>query len=307
MAVLRTQDQERELPLPARCVIGRSRACDLELADPNISSQHASLEWNGTDWELRDLDSRNGTHVDDKRLASGTRRALAPGMRLRFGRTAADWTVVDIAPPQLMARNLTTGAHQFGEGGYLALPGANDPECTVYRDLNGVWIAERRGEPAAIDDRDVVTTAGDVQWRVHLPTSAAGTVQDSDSLRLLEGLRLCFSFTRDEEHVEAVAWSGGQRIDLQARAHHYPLLVLARRRLADQAAGVAEPEQGWVYPDELTKMLRMDMNHLNICIHRARAQLGQLAIADAARLVQRRSSTRQIRIGVTQLELACLD
>ena len=303
MAVLRAAEPGRSLPLPAHCVIGRARACDLVLAEKSVSGQHAAIEWTGGEWELRDLGSRNGTYLDNKKLTGGARAVLTAGMRLRFGLDAAVWTLLDVAPPQLMARHLGTGEHRIADGGYLVLPEVSSPECSIYQDMQGAWISERRGEPGPIDDRAVVATAGDVLWRVHLPTSAFGTFKDSEQALLLAHLRLSFQFTRDEEHVELTAWSGDRSLFLQARAHHYPLLLLARRRLADQASGVPEPEQGWIRQDELTRMLRMDDNHLNISIHRARTQLGQQGVLDAAALVQRRSGTRQLRIGAGQLEL----
>ncbi|MFY0538241.1 hypothetical protein [Nannocystis pusilla] len=51
----------------------------------------------------------------------------------------------------------------------------------------------------------------------------------------------------------------------------------------------------------------MDDNHLNICIHRARTQLGRLEVADAASLVERRPGTRQVRLGPARIELRPLD
>jgi len=272
VAVLRAAEPGRSLPLPAHCVIGRARACDLVLAEKSVSGQHAAIEWTGGEWELRDLGSRNGTYLDNKKLTGGARAVLTAGMRLRFGLDAAVWTLLDVAPPQLMARHLGTGEHRIADGGYLVLPEVSSSACSL--SLN-----------------------------VHLPTSAFGTFKDSEQALLLAHLRLSFQFTRDEEHVELTAWSGDRSLFLQARAHHYPLLLLARRRLADQASGVPEPEQGWIRQDELTRMLRMDDNHLNISIHRARTQLGQQGVLDAAALVQRRSGTRQLRIGAGQLEL----
>ena len=59
-----------------------------------------------------------------------------------------------------------------------------------------------------------------------------------------------------------------------------------------KARRVAEPEQGWVRQDELARMLRMDDNHLNISIHRARTQLGQ--VGDVAQVGQRRQVGHQV-------------
>ena len=97
------------------------------------------------------------------------------------------------------------------------------------------------------------------------------------------------------------------QLDLGARAHHYVLLLLARRRLADQAAGVPEGEQGWIRQDELTDMLRTTDSHVYIMIHRARTLLASHGVADAAGLVERRPKARQLRLGVARIELTMLD
>lgn len=45
--------------------LGRSQDNDLVLASQRISRYHAQLRWNGTDWCAVDLDSTNGTFVND--------------------------------------------------------------------------------------------------------------------------------------------------------------------------------------------------------------------------------------------------
>lgn len=306
MALLRARDQGLEVTPPARCLIGRSRACDLVLGERNVSSQHAVLEWCEGRWEIQDLHSRNGTHVDEVRLAAGARAILRAGARLRFGRDAPSWELCDASPPHLMARSLTSDAIVKAAGGCLSLPDAQEPECSIYQDARGTWLAEQGDEVTPIEDRGVVSASGG-PWRIHLPTALTGTVPELEAGPVVAGLRLRFAISRDEEYVELIARSGERQLDLQARAHHYPLLLLARRRLADQEAGLAEPEQGWIRQDELLRMLRVDDNHLNISIHRARAQLGKAGVIDAAALVERRTGTRQLRLGVSAIEIDLVD
>jgi class 3 adenylate cyclase len=68
-------------------VLGRSPECHIQVADPWISSMHALFERRGDQLWLVDLDSRNGTFVDGNRIAE---QPVAPGMKLRFGRTSAE-------------------------------------------------------------------------------------------------------------------------------------------------------------------------------------------------------------------------
>ena len=301
MAILRGADHE--VMLPDRCLVGRSRGCDLVLAARDVSSEHAVLQWCGAHWELRDLGSRNGTSVGEVRLPVGARVPLAAGAELRFGRESAAWLLVDASAPQAMAVALADGARCVADGGYLALP-AEAPVVAVYQAGEG-WALERDGAVEAAVDRAVIDAGAGGLWRLHLPAAAAGTWEEA-APPVVAQLRLRFAVSRDEEEIELVAWAGERRIDLQVRAHHYPLLLLARRRLADAEAGAAPAEQGWLRQDELRAMLRMSEDHLGIQIHRARAQLGKAGVADAAALVERRAGTRLMRIGVATLEVVGL-
>ena len=85
--------------LPSRCLIGRSHACQLRVATPETSSEHALLRWRSGAWELQDLHSRNGTYVDGRRLASGQSIGLAPGTTLGFGRPD-EYVLIDAGPPE---------------------------------------------------------------------------------------------------------------------------------------------------------------------------------------------------------------
>ncbi len=307
MATLQAQDSGRRLIVPARCLIGRSHACDLVLDARDVSSQHAIIQWAGKHWELQDLDSRNGTFVADLKLASGSRSVVREGAKIRFGRESEAWELRSDAGPELMALALGSSEALCADGGYLVLPNPQSPEYCIYQSKSGDWIVEHQGEPSSLADRAVCTTADAKRWRIYLPSSGTGTWQDDQSPPAVADLLLRFAVSSDEEYVEILGIIGERRLDLLARAHHYPLLILARRRVADQAAGLPEPDQGWIRLEDLMRMLRMDENHLNISIHRARTQIGRLGVADAACLVERRPGTRQIRIGVRELEFVQLE
>lgn len=291
--------------LPARCLIGRSRACDLVLPERQVSAQHAAIEWTGARWTVRDLGSSNGTYLSGRPIEPGEPVALRRGDELRFGRDTPAWRLVDDAAPVLMGLSLATGAFVLADSTYLVLPDADHPELAVYQDSLGAWCVEAQGVASPIDDRTVQRTR-DGLWRIYLPT-LDGTLKQPGAALLLAALRLRLAYTRDEEHVELTVTTERRSFELKARAHHYLLLLLARQRLADRRAGLPAAEQGWIRAEELLRMLRIDDNHLKITIHRARAQLGQLGVTDAAGLIERRPATRQLRIGVETLELVPLD
>lgn len=70
-----------------RMVIGRDPECDVRLDSHNVSRFHAAVEVVGERVLVEDLGSKNGTFVDDRRIAGVTE--IRPGDRVRFGRHAA--------------------------------------------------------------------------------------------------------------------------------------------------------------------------------------------------------------------------
>jgi pSer/pThr/pTyr-binding forkhead associated (FHA) protein len=72
-----------------RVVIGRSRDCDIQLADTNVSRRHAELRQEGATYWLIDLDSTNGVEVRGKRVK---RLKLEDGTRFTIGSTEITFT-----------------------------------------------------------------------------------------------------------------------------------------------------------------------------------------------------------------------
>jgi hypothetical protein len=67
-----------------RVVIGRSKECDIQLADPNVSRRHAELRQEGATYWAIDLESTNGMEVNGRR----TKRAkLSDGDTIVLGST----------------------------------------------------------------------------------------------------------------------------------------------------------------------------------------------------------------------------
>ena len=68
----------------ARVVMGRSRECDIVVADPNVSRRHAELRREGDRWSVVDLGSTNGIKVNGRRVDQA---ALSDGDRVTLGVT----------------------------------------------------------------------------------------------------------------------------------------------------------------------------------------------------------------------------
>ena len=67
-----------------KIVVGRSRDCDIQVNDPNVSRRHAELRQEGAAYWIVDLGSTNGLEVNGKRLQ---RAKLEDGDRITLGST----------------------------------------------------------------------------------------------------------------------------------------------------------------------------------------------------------------------------
>jgi DNA-binding NtrC family response regulator/pSer/pThr/pTyr-binding forkhead associated (FHA) protein len=76
-------------------VIGRESPADAVVSDPEVSKEHCAIERTEAGHVVRDLGSRNGTYVNDRRIGQ---RPLGFGDKLRVGRSVFVF-VTDAAPP----------------------------------------------------------------------------------------------------------------------------------------------------------------------------------------------------------------
>jgi hypothetical protein len=67
-----------------RVVLGRSRECDIQIEDANISRRHAELRQEGPSFWIVDLDSTNGLEVNGRKVK---RAKLDPGDHFTVGST----------------------------------------------------------------------------------------------------------------------------------------------------------------------------------------------------------------------------
>ena len=86
---------------PTEITIGRREGCDVCLSyDSQVSREHAVVIYDGETFWVEDLDSTNGTFIDDERIEG--REVIVPGKLFRIGRT---WLRVEslsrFIPPDL--------------------------------------------------------------------------------------------------------------------------------------------------------------------------------------------------------------
>lgn len=291
--------------LSSTFLVGRSRTCALLLDSRKISSQHAVFHWRGEGWELRDLHSRNGTFLNQRRLEPGEAVRVSRGASIAFGDFAHSFAVAEDTPPQALARAEDgTVVHADGEG-FLALPGTEQVAISI-SSHGGLWFLDNDDERMVRDGH--VVHSGGKAWRLELPVVVEETLQpDQTTNRRIDEIGLRFTVSRSGEFVEVDVLHGSQVTRLRPRAHHHLLLALARRRLADEtraaAASLPACDRGWMNTKALRGVLHADAGNLNLDIHRARRQIeDEIGLMDARLLIERRRGA-MIRIGATRLEI----
>ena len=105
-----TQDIEREALTQSRHIIGRRLPADIAFDNEYVSGSHAEITYDGAQYALRDLGSKNGTFLDGEPV--GDRPApLRSGARIDLGRAAVVLTF------QLADATTTQTASDFGLDG----------------------------------------------------------------------------------------------------------------------------------------------------------------------------------------------
>jgi hypothetical protein len=142
---------------------------------------------------------------------------------------------------------------------------------------------------------------GSSRWIVRINArTERGTTGTTASELFFAQLELIFQVSGDEEYVHVSATANGRTIDLGARAHHYLLLELARRRLTDSERGLPDTACGWMSTEEFGAQIGT-APRTNVDIYRIRMQFLSAGVEGGAAIIERRAKDRGIRIGTSRL------
>ena len=298
MAHLRRTDGAL-VPLASRTVAGRSPSSVLRLDGDLASREHAVIEWTPEGmWSIRDLGSRNGTFADGVRLVPGEVKLLVAGAVLGFGDPRGSWVLEDDGVPGMVVVDPASGEVIAASGGVLALPSEANPQLTLYERADGCWVQHPVDrDPVELREGGVVSVNGR-SYSVFLPIVAEGTPLAAEQ-PLLGEIQLELTPSLDEETVDMRFHYRGAWRGLGQREHGYLLLLLARRRLEDDALPASE--QGWIDRDELLRMLRTHAAAVDLLVHRARKHFAEAGIRGAGGVIEVRRGAR--RLGTARVSI----
>lgn len=291
-------DRGSEFLVPCRCLIGRSGLSHLRLDNRRVSSEHCLVFWETQSWRVRDLGSRNGSCINGRPLTPGQPKPLQIGDSLRLGGTDEVWALCDDEPPEPCAVCEPTGGWRHGLQGLLQLPDDGSPSASIF-EHGGRWVCEGSSSMDRVETEQTVIVNG-LPWKLLLPDLPGASDRTEEGSLVLGNLTLRFAVSTNEEHVALELVHGALTREVPSRTYLYTLLVLARRRVRPSSQ---DDPQGWVHTEELARMLRCSREKLNVDIHRLRQLLRIAKVRDAAKIIERRLGTSQLRIGTTRIEM----
>lgn len=259
--------------LPTHVFGRQEESCNTLLHNTDASRLHATVSWDGEQWQLRDT-STNGTYINGIRISANTYTNLKVNDQIQFGNNETEiWAMLDVNYPVSTLMPLNSHSENIELRKIFALPSDENPQITLLESLNGSWLCESEAGIAVLKSGDLVGIEGSY-WRfIEAKPSTKTEKNDSCHSPIGGPVTLYFNVSQNEEHVSLKISIGAQLIDLGERTHHYLLLTLARKRLDDQKIKIATSEQGWLSKDVLCQMLGMSTNHINILNFRLRKQL----------------------------------
>ena len=305
MAILQSSISGKKIVLKSYHVIGRSKATvHTFLQDKDVSQIHASIRWNGQQWEITSH-GRNGIWLNNQHVLTGTIKSLHKGDRIRFG-AGVDclWKIINIDPPAASLVPLRDDEPVLELSRFQIIPDENQPMFSIFISDTGRWICEDENGTKFLHDGDTLLIGNKI-YQFHDAGPIDTTIEGPNCGYFpLEEIEFHFSVSLDEEHVFLKIMHNTETIlDLGERVHHYLLLTLARQRLEDSKNGDDPSSQGWLEPAHLAEMLNIDTEHLNIQVYRARKQLSTAlpVTLHLSRVIERR--VNGMRFGYSNFQI----
>ncbi len=295
MAILKAKNSSTIVYLKPVHIFGRDPSvADSILDSESCSRMHCVIRWQSGLWYITD-ESRNGCFINGERIEKGKGANIVEGDIISIG-TDEDslWVVENDNEPKPVL--VCQEQNRFIELQTLnLLPNDIHPECQILQQGDD-WLYESNQDFQLIKENFAIKIEG-LHWTFHPNYVVQETKYTYDASEDIP--KLTFNVSRNEEHIQILFEAGGKVSDLGHKTHHYLLLEMARHQLEDSTA--SKQELGWMSNDLLLNNMKIDNNHLNIQIYRAREAIRKYSGHWGQHLIERRRG--EIRISPCQISI----
>lgn len=272
MAILLNTHSDTSVLLRANHIFGRASGSVNTFIDaPNVSRIHARITWENCQWQLQDK-STNGTFVNGIRIEPNSHQFLKPNDIIQFGSLQSEkWQLVSDEQPYSLLIPENQERKELELKNLLALPDEDNPAITFFKDEQGNWLCETMDGNHLVSDGEIFHVSN-MKWTfLQNQTDAVTNVNAEEYFNSAPSA--VFVVSQNEEHVSLTLRHGRHHIELGNKVHHYLLLLLARKWLADKKDAVRNTECGWLDKNILCKELLTTEQYMNILIFRHRQHL----------------------------------
>lgn len=288
--------------------IGRDPRCTNVLRGDAVSRFHARIRWNGNQWTVKDLGSRNGTYINGRRKATGESHRMQVGDRLLFGDRNEEYLFADESEPSscLVTYDKQGNETQILLSHLLPLPSEERPLCTIFSGNDNIFYFENEtGDILPLEHGQQIIVDATVYQTVlaNGPNDSPQTLKEELLLRdAQEEVHLDIAVAPDEESAEVIVHIGDSKHILQPKVHFYLLAHLARIRASQTPSPVApslesrEDSNGWVDCEVICDDLLINREHLAQQVFRVRQDFKKCHPVIAERIIDRRLRGK-VRIG----------
>ncbi|WP_226647856.1 FHA domain-containing protein [Microbulbifer variabilis] len=296
MGILVNSKTKQRIYLKSIHSMGRDpESTDTTLECPLCSRLQCTIRYQNDLWYLYD-ESRNGTYLNNKKIPLGGVQ-LKEGDYISFPEDRDNtWSFVDSSSP--MSVLLLNGGEEYIElENCNILPNETNAELLITHEReSGQWFIEQGESIKLIRGGDRVSLSGR-SWVFYSNENIADTKtfkieKNNDQLKIFFGVSL------NEENVQLVTTYNHVEQDMGYKVHHQLLLILARRLVEDETKELPIRDSGWISTDFLLHELKIESNHLNILIFRARSAFERAGIKNPP--IDRRQGEIRLRpCGIT--------
>lgn len=278
MALLKNMATNEVLQLQRQHLFGSAHQwVDTLLVHECITPVHAVIFFTNNVWQMESFATENTIQIvhNGKRLSAGNSVRLELGCTISFAPDTQQWRLINTDPPKLFLHAVHTQDLYIELSQTIELPAEGCKQLRLQRNENDRWCCLKGEHSYELNEGSILAFTTEV-WRFTAQLPPGFIYNPLHSSNTSHAPLFWFYVSQDEEHVNIKVDFNASQFDLGERANHYLLLLLARKRRDDIAAGYDTVTQGWIDVDDVTKQLRVEPNVLNMQITRLRRQFMKL-------------------------------